>query len=190
MKYTCSVSTDNSNWEEVFNYSTGIITFNMPVVDYSVSNGYFERVFPLHNSSFCQENASAPVSHVYIIEKMPMDDGSFTRVVAAPSIRLLHSPIGDQDYAKFYMPQLTNGTNLMLSQSVTLTGKNIYHESQSGINYVKIEMAFPKADQGFDSAFFNFDSNEITIQLLGNPVVGSVVEFYVGEVMVSIGLNA
>ncbi|MCW4011253.1 MAG: hypothetical protein NWF05_11665 [Candidatus Bathyarchaeota archaeon] len=183
---SCEVSADEINWQEVFNYTTGIILFNMPVADYTLGNGYFERVFPAQNSSFCQEGASAPVCHVFVVEQMPMTDGSFARVVAAPSVRMLRSSIETQNYVKFYMPQLINGTDKLLSQSVTLAGENVLQYVPGGFTYVRFTVAYPKSGQGFDFAFFGFDSGSVTVTLPSN----SVVEFYLGTITVSIGLHA
>lgn len=189
LTYSCQVSADGVHWEDIFTYSTGAVMFNIPVTQYSLGNNYFERVGS-QNNKVCQEGPSAPVAQVYVIEKMPMDDGSYIRTVAVPSIRMLHSAIESQgqiqEYAKFYLPLLSNGTNPMLSQSITLTGKNVVHYIRSDVQYVRFEISFPNADQGFDSDFFNFDSTSMTIPL--NP--NSVVEFYIGDVTVSLGLHA
>ena len=84
------------------NYSTGILLFNMPISQYSVSNNYSERIFPSSDSSFLQIGTSAPVSHVYVIEKLPMNNGNFIRVVVAPSIRMLNSTISTGGEPKNY----------------------------------------------------------------------------------------
>jgi len=170
------------------NYSTGILLFNMPISKYSVGNNYHERIFP-SSRSFLQVGTSAPVSHVYVIEKLPMNDGSFIRVVVAPSIRMLNSTIssgGEQkNYFKFYLPVLSSGTNPRLSQSVTLTGKAVSVKTQGGVNTVKISVSFPKTSLGFESSFFNFDKITEEVDIPD----GSIIEFYTGEVIVSLGLH-
>ena len=166
---------------------TGILLFNMPVSQYSLGNHYYESIFP-SDRSFLQKGTSAPVSHVYAIEELPMSDGSFIRVVVAPIIRMLNSTISmsetTNNYFKFYLPILISGTSPHNSQSVTLTGKNVLVKTESSVNAVKIHISFPKTNLGFDSGFFNFDSEEKVISF-SKP---SIIEFYTSEVSVSLGL--
>jgi len=169
--------------------TTGILLFNMPISKYSLGNNYHERLFP-SSRSFLQIGTSAPVCHVYVIEKLPMADGNFIRVVVAPSIRMLNSTISTGQnvsrYFKFYLPILSSGTNPRLSQSVTLMGKTVSVKIEGGVNTVKINVSFPKSSLGFDNAFFNFEE---TVKEVDVPD-GSIIEFYTGEVIVSLGLHA
>jgi len=173
----------------VANYSVGILLFNMPVTKYSIGNNYYEPIFPSSDSSFLQKGASAPVSYVYVIEKLPMNDGNFIRVVVAPSIRMLNSTIStsgeEKNYFKFYLPVLSSGTHPRNSQSVTLAGNSVSVKTES-VNTIKIRVTFPKASLGFDADFFKFESIE---EIVGVPP-SSVIEFYTGEVIVSLGLHA
>jgi hypothetical protein len=190
LQYTFEVLHDTT-WQPVFTAKTGVILFNMPINAYTIGNNYFERVFPTSNGSFLQDGPSAPVSHVYVMEKLPMASGNFTRVVVVPSLRMLQSKIGTQNYVKFYLPLLEDGTNLWLSQSVTLTGKNVTQYVLSGVNQVRFKIEFPKTSEGFDSSFFPFQNTlqsgyyNATVTLPPN----SVVELYVGTVSVSMGLH-
>jgi hypothetical protein len=171
-------------------FQTGIILFNMPTTAYTLSDDYYERIFPSSNSSFLQEGPTAPVSHVYVIEKVPMANGNFTRVTAVPTIRMLSSTIGSQNYVKFYMPLLEGGTNLYLSQSITLTGTDVIQYVRSSVTQVRFTVHFPESDQGFNNEFFRFENDyqfdhyTVTVDLLSD----SVVEFYIGTVVVSMGL--
>jgi len=168
---------------------TGVLLFNMPIVKYSLGNNYYESIFP-SDRSFLQKGTSAPVSHVYATERLPMRDGSFIRVVVAPTIRMLNSTIsmsGTQNsYFKFYLPVLSNGTSPYHSQSVTLTGKNVLVKTEGGVNAVKIRVSFPKINLGFDKSFFNFDNEEKVVDVPD----GSIIEVYTSEVSVSLGLYA
>jgi hypothetical protein len=168
---------------------TGALLFNMPIIKYSLGNNYYESIFP-SDRSFLQKGTSAPVSHVYSTERLPMRDGSFIRVVVAPIIRMLNSTISmsgtTNDYFKFYLPILSNGTSLYHSQSVTLTGKTVLVKTEGGVNAVKIRVSFPKINLGFDKTFFNFDSEEKVVSF-SKP---SIIEFYSSEVSVSLGLYA
>jgi hypothetical protein len=187
VNYTFEVY-DGSNWETLLSNTTGMILFNIPVSTYSISNNYFERIMPSSNGSFLQQGSSAPVSQVFCIEKLPMKEGNYTRIVVVPSIRMLNSTIeGPQgtptNYYKFYLPALMQGNHLYRSQSITMTGNDITKIVQSGIDKVRITVTFPNDDSGFDSDFFNFDHISETVDLLDD----SVVEFYVGKVIVTLG---
>jgi hypothetical protein len=174
--------------EVVFSSATGMILFNIPVSTYSITNNYFERIMPTSNGSFLQQGSSAPVSQVFCVEKLPMNDGNYTRIVVIPSIRMLNSTIaGPQgptatNYTKFYLPTLESGNHLYRSQSITMTGRDITKVVKSGVNQVRINVTFPNVGSGFDSDFFKFDHISETITLSD-----SVVEFYVGKVIVTQG---
>jgi hypothetical protein len=184
--------------EVLFSSATGMILFNIPVSTYSVSNNYFERIMPSSNGSFLQEGPSAPVSQVFCIEKLPMREGNYTRIVVVPSIRMLNSTIegpsgNPMNYYKFYLPSLEPGHHLYRSQSITMTGRDITKTIRSGVSQVRINATFPSglpdSNLGFDYDFFNFDHTidqyhaSESVTLLPN----SVVEFYVGNVLVTIG---
>jgi hypothetical protein len=197
LQYSFEVN-NGSEWENVFTTVTGMIMFNMPVSTYSITNNYFERISPSSNGSFLQQGPSAPATHVFCIEKLPMNEGNYTRIVVVPSIRMLNSTIvGPQqptstNYFKFYLPTLENGTNPYMSQSITLTGNDITKIVRSGVNQVRITVTFPNGGAGslgFDSAFFNFESTTVTLNSNTIPklAANSVVEFYIGKVIVSLG---
>ncbi|MGA3290301.1 MAG: archaellin/type IV pilin N-terminal domain-containing protein [Candidatus Bathyarchaeia archaeon] len=178
-----------SGWELVnISLQTGIILFNMPTTEYTLGNNYFDQLSS--NGSFLQEGSSAPVSDVYAIEKLPMSDGNFARVAVIPSIRMLNTTVGSQSYVEFYLPLLQNGTNLDLSQSVTLTGQSVTQYVQSGVTQVRFIATFPIASEGFDSGFFPFkntlENDQYTVTV--NLPAPSTVELYVGGVSVSLGL--
>ena len=161
----------------------------MPVSSYSMGNNYFERLPSGSNSSFLLSGASAPISQVLCEEKLPMSDGSYTRIAVIPTMRVLTSTVTSTNYFKFYLPDLENGTNLYRSQSITMTGNGISKVVKSGVDEVKISVSYPKAAIGFDSSFFNFKSNTVTLNSTSTPrmMPNSVVEFYVGKVIVAIG---
>ena len=129
LSYSFEVNASGT-WETVFTNVTGMILYNMPVSTYTFGNNYFERISPTSNGSFLQQGPSAPVSHVFCVEKLPMAEGNYTRIVVVPSIRMLNSTIaGAQqnatNYFKFYLPTLEPGTHLYRSQSITMTGSDI-----------------------------------------------------------------
>jgi hypothetical protein len=170
-------------------YRAGVLLYNMPVTKYSLGNNYHERIFPSGDTSFLQLGTSAPVSHVFIMEKLPMNDGSYIRIVVAPTIRMLNSTISAggevKNYFKFYLPALSTGAQPRYSQSVTLTGKNVTVATDGNVNAIRITVSFPNAGLGFDSSFFLFESNTEEIDIPN----GSIIEFYTGGVIVSLGLH-
>ena len=181
LNYTFEVY--DGSWHTVLNITTGIILYNMPVSEITYGNNYFERIFP-SNDSFLLDGSAAPVTHVFALEKLPMADGSYTRIAVAPSIRMLNSTVGETPYIKFYLPSLSNGMNLYRSQSITLTGNGITKVSRKDVTQVRLSVTFPSAAQGLTQDFFNFTSPSPLI--LSSP---SVVELYVGEVTVPLGLH-
>jgi hypothetical protein len=185
LNYAVYVNNTNT-W--IANFTTGVLLFNMPTDKYNVANNYVERIFPSSDRSFLQQGTSAPVSHVFIIERVPMNDGNYIRIVVAPSIRMLNSTIttGPQIYNYFncYLPILQQGNNPYLSQSVTLATTTGNVQTEQNINKIKIIIDFPKRPLGFDSSFFNFQSSTEEV----NVPAGSILEFYTGNVTVSLGL--
>ena len=180
----------SSGWKMNLTLQTGIILFNMPTNEYSLGNNYLDQLST--NGSFLQEGPSAPVSDVYAIEKLPMSDGSFLRVAAVPTIRMLSTTVGAQDYVEFYLPLLQSGKNLGLSQSVTLTGQSVTQNIQSSVTEVKFIASFPLTSQGFNSGFFPFKNTLQNGQYIATLTFPNnspaTVEFYEGSGSVSLGL--
>jgi hypothetical protein len=172
---------------ENYTFTTAMIMYNVPISAYNLGNGYSERLSPRNDASFLQNDSTAPVSHVFVVEKLPMDDGSFIRIVAVPSIRTLTSSIISgltTNYFKFFLPILEAASeNPALSQSVTMVGNNVTKITKSNVDQITISVDFPSSENGFDSTFFGFESTVETPTLPEN----SVVELYVGKVVVSIG---
>ena len=189
LEYSVYVKKDSS-WELLLTKKTGIILFNMPISKYSISNNYFKRIFPSSDGSFLQIGTSAPINHVFSVEKMPMMDGSYIRVVVAPSMRMLNSTIKigseTKNYFKLYLPYLAQGSHPRLSQSITIIGENVTRKTESDVNGIRINVTFPNEGSGFNSEFFNFKNMVETLNVPAN----SIVEVYVGEVKVSLGLYA
>ena len=181
----------DSNWVTVLsNVTTGMIMYNMPINKYNLGNNYFERLSPIRNSSFLQEGPTAPVNHAFIVEQLPMTDGNYLRVAAVPSIRVLNSSIiGPSQststvYYKFFLPTLeASSVNPALSQSVTMVGRDVTKIIRRDVDQVRITVSYPNAGIGFNSDFFKFEGNTTSKAL----PPGSVVEFYLGKVVVSIG---
>ncbi|MBS7615818.1 hypothetical protein KEJ45_01285 [Candidatus Bathyarchaeota archaeon] len=187
---TYNVYINGALWQ---NFTTGIIMFKMPVEWYSLGNNHYKSIYP-QDGRFIHWSASAPVGYVYAVERLPMADGGFIRVVLVPTIRVLNSTmtIGSNTYTylRFYLPQLfSNGTHNYLSQSITFTGERVLVKTATNVNTVRITVSFPNSTrQGepyLNGGFFNFAKEEETFS-----VQGSIIEFYTGEVKVSLGLHA
>jgi hypothetical protein len=179
LNYTVEAKSNTTQWQTVGIYQTGIILFNTPVDSYSMGDNYFARIPYSANGSFLQSGSAAPVSQVFCNEKLGMTDGSYLRIVVVPTARALDS----ENFTKFYLPTLVNGTHLYHSQSVTLSGSGISKSIKIGVDQVRFNVTFPKAALGYDQSFFKFDHLS-EIKFLPHT---SVVEFYVGTVTVTIG---
>ena len=200
LNYTFEVRSPSGVWSTIGNWSTGIVMFNMPTSIFSLGNGYFEPIFP-SNASFLQEGSGVPVSQVFVSQKNSITRGSDLRVVAAPAIRMLNTiitgfQIGEnQTYLKFYLPVLSKGNNLYLSQSITQTGISIFKIAQTDITQIRVTASVPAAAQtlGYDlgdessSSFIRFQSTSVTYP--STPLTTpSTLELFVANVTVSIGL--
>ena len=187
LNYSIYIDSDTT---PLFSHSTGMLLFNMPISKYTVSNDYRERISPSSNNHFLQTGTSAPVAHVFVIEKLPMNDGSYIRVVVAPSIRMLNSSItinGTQtNYFKFFLPVLNAGPAPHYSQSVTLEGTNVLAETKQNVNSIRIHVDFLEDSFGFNNNFFGFYSTDEQM----NVTSGSTLQFYTGEVETSMGMFA
>ena len=169
-------------------YETGALMFNLPTSRYSITNNYWENIFPEQNESLTLKGTSAPVARVFAVEKLPMADGSYIRVVVAPAIRVLYSYIetgARTDYIRMYLPVLSEGEAPRLSKSITLTGKSVNASTITDIDSISVTVSFEEGS-GFDSAFFNFpfDSEDISV-----PSGDVVLELYLSEVSVGFGIN-
>jgi len=189
ISYTIQVFTQGGGDPFVFTYQTGLILFNMPSSVYTLGNDYFARMFP-NDDNVTQNGPTAAASHVYVIEKLPMESGNFTRVAIAPTIRILNSIASGQSTVRFYMASLNAASNPHLSQSITLIGKDVTQYMYSNVTEIRITVDYPSAEQGFDPSFFNFYENNIVLNSLSDPPLptNSAVAFYVGEVAVSLGM--
>ncbi len=72
-----------------------------------------------------------------------MSDGNYLRIVVVPTIRMMTTKVGSENYAEFYLPLLTNGTSPCLSKSVTLICQNVNQYMQSSISEGDHHRKFP-----------------------------------------------
>jgi hypothetical protein len=193
LSYTISVVTNSGTQE--FTNETGILSFELPTSRYTVSNGYWEKLSPSQDTSLTLKGTSTPISRTFVVEKLPMYDGDYIRVVVAPAIRVLNSSIstpslGSTFYVKMYLPVLAFGEAPRLSQSITLTGESVEAVTLDEVESISVSASFPSEGSGFDSGFFNFpfDSEEIPLPPPG-LYDNIVLELYLSEVSVDFGLN-
>jgi len=187
LTYTVSVNGDSEQYE------TGALMFNMPTSKYSISNDYWERIFPNQDESFTLKGTSAPVARVFVVERLPMADGRYLRVVVAPSVRVLYSSINttvsSTYYVRMYLPVLNVGETPRLSQSITLTGQSINSHTANDVSSISVAVDFPSEDFDFDSAFFNFPGENSEDIPVPSGYDNVVLELYLSEVSVEFGLN-
>jgi hypothetical protein len=112
-----------------------------------------------------------------------MGGKSFVRVVVAPTIRMLTSTIGETNYIRLYLPVLSEGNATKRYQTITLAGESVSKVGES-VTGIKVEVDFPLRDFGFNESFFGFSETVEQISL-----TGAVVELYVGEVDVALGVH-
>lgn len=198
LNYTIYIKTQGSGtYQFLASYQVGILLFNMPVSKYSLFDGYYELIYPASANNLTFTGTSAPVARVFGVEKLTpsMGDGSFTRVVVAPSVRSLFSNMTTTNsstyYTRLYLPVLTQGSSHGSSQSVTLTGNSVSANTKNRITSIKITVDFPVTTrlQGFDAAFFHFPS---LTQVIDVPAgySDSVLELYTGVVNVELGVHS
>lgn len=193
LDYTVNVETGGSGTYE-FSNETGVLLFNVPTSSYSVANGYWNLIAPSQDDTLTLKGTSAPVARVFAVEKMPMEDGSYIRVVVAPAIRTLFSSINTSTsstyYVKLYLPVLKLGETPRRSQSVTLTGKSFEANTLNDVTSINVTVSFPRGSppENFDDFFFNFPSLTEVINI-PSGYDDVVIEFYVSEVTVDLGIN-
>jgi hypothetical protein len=187
LNYSFAVYSSSSGWVNFTAPATGLLLYNMPLSYVSLGSNYFERVPVNANSSFLQQGASVPVNQVLCEEKLSSNSSCYTRIALVPTIRMFNSTImgtPSTSYYKFYLPYLCQfSTTHSSSPSVTLTGENVTEITTSGVTKI-IVTAIPSISAGFNSSFFNFANNSVTLN-----IPSSVAEFYFGEVTTTEGCS-
>ncbi|WNZ28623.1 MAG: hypothetical protein IAX21_08160 [Candidatus Bathyarchaeota archaeon] len=197
LTYTVSVETD-SGPVPPYVLSTGVIMFNMPTYHYSISDDYWVQLYPhpAYDTSLVLTGTSAPIARVFEVEQVPMYDGDYIRVVAAPAIRVLYSSISSTTtnaaYVRMYLPILSAGESPRIYQSLTLRGESVQANTLNKVNSISVTVDFPKSATGFDNEhFFNFPETEWTFDFSSYYAGGYdnvVLELYLSEVSVGFGL--
>jgi hypothetical protein len=194
LTYTVTVVADGVTYE--FSNTSGVLLFNLPTSRYSIQNGYWERISPDQTESLTLTGTSAPIARVFAVERLPMADGSYIRVVVAPSIRVLYSSINSTEstcYVRMFLPVLSSGESPRLVQSITLTGESVKAHTLNGVTSIDVSVSFPKGSSpdNFDSDFFNFpyNSEELDLSAIVTEYENVVLELYLSEVSVAFGVS-
>jgi hypothetical protein len=182
LNYSFEIKT-NGVWTKVFDQSTGVVTYDIITGNSLLGNDHFQNVSST-SRAINQTGPSAPIANVYAIEGGTASGQNLAHIVIVPTVRMMTSMIGTQNYVKFYLPLLQTGSITSSYQSVTLVGDPGTKYVYAGVSAVRLNATFPAAAQGFTSAFYHFESNSVTIPLNSD----SVVDFYLGKVTVSLGL--
>lgn len=197
LNYTVYVKQGSGSYQFFASHTVGAILFDLPISKFSLYDGYYELIYPASVSNLTFTGTSAPVARVFGIEKLtpPMGDGSFIRVVVAPTMRSLFSNMttttGSTYYMRLYLPVLVQGMSSGSSQSVTLTGSSVTAKTKNQITSVKVTLDFPNQtyQQGFDSSFFHFPTltQEFNVP---SGYTNSILEFYSGTTTVELGVHS
>jgi len=179
--------------QQTYTFSTAIVCFNMPTYDYSIFNNYSSQVWPSKVLNPVNNGSSAPVATVFAVEKLPMVDGNYIRVVAAPVIRLINSTIATKTSSTFYfdlyLPLLSLTSSPRLSQSLTLKSNSISMWTQNNLKSISVSVSFPNAASGFDNTFFHFPRTAMTITSPQQSGFTYVAQLYTSSVAVALGAN-
>ncbi|MDG6222069.1 MAG: hypothetical protein QCH99_02265 [Candidatus Bathyarchaeota archaeon] len=200
LTYNVSVETQTSENPIVFSYDTGALMFNMPTYHYSISDDYWVQLYPhpAYDTSLVLNGTSAPIARVFEVEQVPMIDGDYIRVVAAPAIRVLHSSINstaNAAYVRMYLPVLSAGESPRLYQSLTLKGESVLATTLNKVNNITVTVDFRDRHivNGFNSNFFNFPSETSFFNFISYYGDGGydnvVLELYLSEVSVAFGVS-
>ena len=195
LNYTVYVKVEGGEGYEFFaSYVTDILVFNIPLSSYSLFNGYYESILPPSKGEIVLWGAAVPAMRVFAVEKLPMGDGEFVRVVAAPSMRILNSTVevvggNDTLYLKLYLPILRHRDSPRIAQSVTLRGVSVTASTIDHVESINVTVSFPQQSSqlGFDESFFQFPSLSTVIDV-PEGYSGTVLELHIGEVDVTLGL--
>ena len=189
LNYTITIDREGVLPSYVISRVTGAVMFNFPTSRHNIKDGYWENISPTQNGYLTLKGTSAPVARVFAVEKLPMADGSYIRVVVAPAVRVLNSSITNSgsttNYVRMYLPILGVGETPRLSKSITLTGESLDALTISDVVGINVAVSFQDGSD-FDSEFFNFPFDSENVSLPSGDVV---LELYLSEVSVGFGIN-
>jgi hypothetical protein len=182
LTYSVYINTTTATNQLLYSNVTGIVSFEMATKHHSMGGDYFEMISPSTSMDFLVTGASEPVSRVFVVEKIPMADGSYIRIVVAPSMRKVETSIGTTNYVRLYLPILLQGETPRRSQSITLNGRS-FSTIRKTVTGIVVEASFPLTD--FDNSFFNYPQTTLSMQFEEETVL----ELYTGGVEVGFGVH-
>jgi flagellin-like protein len=173
---------------------TNALFYSLPLVKYSLQDGYFEELLPGKLNSIIQNGADQPSARVFAFQKNPIkDEGEYIRVgvISLPrrieySITTGSPPVSDK-YMKLFIPVLEKGASTPSNpQYITLTGGAPQVKVYDGVESVRVRVDFPKLLNGYDNSVFNIpdiESGADIDQLL--QLSGGRLEVAIGSVEVN-----
>jgi flagellin-like protein len=173
---------------------TNALFYSLPLVKYSLQDGYFEELLPGKLNSIVQNGADQPSARVFAFQKNPIkDEGEYIRVgvISLPrrieySITTGDPPVSDK-YMKIFIPVLEQGLSTPSNpQYITLTGLAPQVKVYDGVETIRIQVNFPNSLNGYDNSVFNIPDMEVSAgidQLL--QLNGGRLEVAIGSVEVN-----
>jgi flagellin-like protein len=141
---------------------TNALFYSLPLIHYSLQDGYFEELLPGKLNSIVQNGADQPSARVFAFQKNPIkDEGDYIRVgvISLPrrieySITTGSPPVSDK-YLKLFIPILVKGVSTPSNpQYITLTGGAPQVKVYDGVESIRVRVDFPKLLNGYDNSLF------------------------------------
>jgi hypothetical protein len=166
-----------AGWNLIGNFYTGLWQYKISTSYYGAGNDYFSLLSPF-SMKFMREGVNEATSVVWERELHPMSDGSYLRILAAPTIRVYNYTIaaGETHYYYRVMIPLMNYMGSFTINRVGITGvKYSLNSTTTGVG-IRAVVTFPNVNYG--SSLFHFEQTSYDI----STPSGSIVEIFIGEV--------
>jgi hypothetical protein len=160
----------------VGNITTGVLGYKTLIHDYSLGGDYHEAIRP-NEQTFWHTGGTNLFTYLFGVEKIPMADGNYLRLVLAPTVTVLNFEVaGEQRYRVLIVKLSGTGTQAGRN-GVTVAGVS-YEIVGTADNVIalKVTVGFPQT--GYDNTFFNFKQTSTVIDV----PAGSTVEVVTCEV--------
>jgi len=175
LNYSVLVDKGSGYVSLVENITTGVLGYKTFIYDYSLGGDYYEAIRP-NEQSFSHTGGAKPFTYLFGVEKIPMADGDFLRLVLAPTVTVLSFEVGGEQRYRVLIVKLSGTGTQAGRDRVTVTGVSYEVETADNVNALKVTVGFPKT--GYDNTFFNFQETSTVIDVPD----GSVVEVMTCEV--------
>ena len=157
--------------------------FSIPVSRYSLGNDYFANIQPDSMISLVQMNTTSPIVRVFAVQKNPIvNENDYIRIGIVPLIRgipfSITSGVSKTNYLKLFIVRINKGTETGgQPKTIALTGVSVNAQVFSDVEYIKVNLSFPKGPEGYSNEFFRFPE---TSQIINYGSEGVNLELYVG----------